>query len=223
MLVIEILSPRTDYHLSNSFSLGRCSKNTTAGYIMMDCTGPKLTARISIDLPRANMSGTLNLTGSISSFQSTSSALILYDINRLRNLTYADLLSQDVCVVSPAEEATVFVSPQKFGKLFFSFITEINGDDGFSIDLNLNSSIYDQSISLFKSTSSWLQIFIEEYLNRSFSRSISSGKSKCGIDMENQHQTIDFLVVIHYLLPVYILMHILYLVIKLRVPQEERR
>jgi len=226
---LELLSPSTDYHLFNSFNWGRCPRNTSFADVNTNCAGPRFIAEIEIDLPRANMSAAINLTSSIGSFQSSTSAFILYDMNRLRNLTYADVMSQDVCIISPLDEATIFASPQVFEKLFFGLAAEVKGANGSLFVLDLNSSTYEQSISVFKSASSWFQMFIGEYINRSLSHSMSIGKSKCdgslqttSNDMKNQERTINFLIVINYLLPIYILMHIMYVVIKLRMPQRER-
>jgi len=210
---IDVFLPKPDYRLLNSFKLGKCTGKTNGSDEFIKCIGPSVTLEIDSILKMVNMSGKLSLTAYVGAFESAISTFILYDFNKLRNLTYAHLLSRNGCIFSPVEESAIIKLPQIISKLFFGLDARIDAD-GEQLEFYLNSSNYSNSISILKSTSSWFQTSLVEYTNRKLSGLILTGEKLChGTSQEGTKKpevAREVLFILVYLLPLYILLHIIY-------------
>ena len=204
------------YHLSNSLEVGTCtgSKDTTTGQ-NATCTGPQLTVETEISVPSMNLSGTVNLTAAVGSFKDSISAFLLYDMNLLKNLTVSEILSCNMCFAKPAAEAVLYAAPQILDHLSIRIDADIDTIREQPINLQLDSATYMEATSTLKSAMSWFQMNVVEGVNRIVSHMVNTAEASCGKDYENggddDHE--DWKTIISalvFLLPFYILSHILY-------------
>jgi hypothetical protein len=130
----------------------------------------------------------------------------------------AKLVSCHTCFLKPVAEAVLYAAPQAFHQLSFAFDAEVASDSTGSIGLELDSADYNGATSKLKSVLSWTQMSIVDSINRIVARTSNPSQANCGRDDDgsNAHtqgneKLSDSISIIVYLLPFYILSHILYI------------
>lgn len=229
----ELLSPEDDgYHLSNSLHFGGClstNNGTEGGQSPEDCRRPRLIATAQMDAPSMKMSGSANITASIGAFQDSVSALLLFDLNQVRNLTVANLVSCHSCFLKPAAEAVLYAAPQVLNQMSLGISAQVTSDNMDPINVQLDSANYDGATSKMKSILSWTQMSIVDAINKIVAHMSDGAEEKCGRDNANQNSdnndskqklTVTISIIV-YLLPFYILSHILYIAYNQLKSQEE--
>lgn len=176
------------------------------------CLGPLLTVGTFMSVPSMNVSGTANLTAALGSLQESISALLLYDLNQLKNLSLAELLSCQYCFAKPAAEGVLYAAPQLIDHLSLGMEAEVNGYTAEPIHLQLDSASYEGATSALKSAFSWFQLSVVELVNQAVSQLIKTTQTSCSLVQAGSEQKswTPILSLVVFLLPLYILSHIAY-------------
>jgi hypothetical protein len=198
--------------MSSSLQYGVCIGNETDNQ-NVTCSGPILSASALMSIPSMNVSGTTNFSAALGSVQESVSALFLYDLNQLKNLSLFELLSCHHCFAQPAIDAVLYAGPQLIDHLSFGIEAEVKGYTVEPMYLRLESSSYEAATSALESAFSWLQISVVEVINKTISLLIKTAQASCSalqVDSEKKGLT-AILSVFVFLLPLCILSHIAYL------------
>jgi hypothetical protein len=159
-----------------------------------------------------NLTGSANFTARLGSFQDSISTLLLYDVNRLKNMSLAELLSCHYCFTKPTAEVMLYAAPEVLEHLSFGVDAEMKGYTDKPIRLQLDSATYAGATSMLKSTISWIKMSIVETVNQMLSHIVNNAEASCGDkDGQGRQEWTKALPVVLVLLPLYILSHIAYL------------
>jgi Paraquat-inducible protein A len=162
--------------------------------------------------PSINLTGSANLTAQLGSFQDSISTLLLYDLNRLKNMSIMEILSCHYCFAKPAAEVMLYALPEVLEQLSVGIDAEMKGYTDKPIRLQLDSATYAGATSTLKSAVSWIKMSMVETVNQLLSHIVNTAETNCGGEGGERHQGwTKALPVVLVLLPIYILSHIAFL------------
>lgn len=178
---IDVLSPQLDgLSLKSGFSMAQNSSGAS----------PTIQASIGVMYRPRNLAATLNVTVSVGEISLDGGQILRFDMTRLRQLSFIDLLSHGHCVLVPFKGHQIYSNQNVsgIGTLFANASISVVGETFDNFTTFMDTTTYPSAASLITSVVGWtmdtLQVTANSFARSSFdyAEGYCTGGKKFGYD-----------------------------------------
>jgi len=202
--VLQVGSPRTKFAdftwILRNLSFGSVGSIQSLAFLSPDQDGLRLQNNVafghstfasSLDVNATNLTGTANITVSKGETFVSAIALILYDLNKVRPMSIADLMKSGYCFTVPANDFVLYNVAATLNKIQIMINAAMKGLTPDIIEFRFDSAQYPLLPTIVESIFSWGVSTVFDSVNNLSSYLLSRSNSICKGTDENENEDDD--------------------------------